>query len=351
VEVQTLSSAQQSMSNSAIRLLLRREDEAQGTPILSDKLYDEPIISIGSDSQATIKLDEGSIALEQAVILQEDNDFFLINRAEGTCLNEEELAVFAKYKLASKDRIRFGVYTIEVMLNGAPVEELDAPDAAGEKELPANRNAPQEGRGFAAILESLRTSEDSYYFIAEGAAQPDERLLVESSEMLLGWDAAKETISSDPANISFPVALIRKNWAGVMVQPQANDGLKLNSEWLTSAERLRDKDRLVFIETALEQEGEATRIVQREITFTFHEPASLIVLDSLLPNKLPPPVPRQAEAGNPSNQARNQQSPDAKASQSAQKLYFGHFTSAETRILVVGTLFLATLIYLLLDNA
>jgi predicted component of type VI protein secretion system len=346
-----LSSAQQRTINNAIRLLLRRKNEAQEAAILSDRLYDEPIISIGSDHQATLKLDEGSVAPEQVVILKEDENFFLINRAEGTCLNEEELAISARFKLDAKDRISFGAYTILVELDGAPAEALEAPPAELEKQPPAAAPAADEGRGFAAILESLRTSEDSYYFIPEGEAQPDERLLVESSEMLLGWDAAKETISSDPANISFPVALIRKNWAGVMVQPQANDGLKLNSEWLTSAERLRDKDRLVFIETALEQEGDAAKIVQREVTFTFHEPASLIVLDSLLPNKLPPPVPRQAEAGTSSEQASPKPSPDAKATRQAQRLYFGHFTSTETGILAVGTLFLAAIIYLLLDNA
>jgi hypothetical protein len=364
LEVQTLSSAQQRTSHSAIRLILRRKHEAPEAALLSDQIYDEPIISIGSDQEATIKLDEGSMAPEQVVILKEDQVFFLINRAPGTRVNEEEVAVSAKYQLRSDDRIDIGDYSIQVVCDGAPVEGREAPLEADEAtlllkadETPlppeplANAKPSDEARSFAAILESLRTSEDSYYFVIEREAQPDERILVESSEMLLGWDAAKERVSSDPAIISFPVALIRKNWAGVMVQPQSSDGLKLNSEWLTSGERLRDKDRLVFIETGLEEDGDETRIVQREVTLTFHEPASLIVLDSLLPNRLPPPVPRQIEAGDASHQAQAEQPPDAKPGSRADRLYFGYFTSTETGILAIGTLFLATLIFLILDNA
>jgi hypothetical protein len=355
LEVQTLSSAQRRTTHGAIRLILRRKDEAQEAALLSDQIYDEAILSIGSDNEATIKLDEGSIAPEQAVILKEDEDFFLINRAAGTRVNEEELAVSAKHQLHSQDRINVGDYSILVMCNGEPVAEMEALVEADEEpvlaEPLAQAKAPDESRSFAAILESLRTSEDSYYFVIEREGQPDARILVESSEMLLGWDAAKEEVSSDPANISFPVALIRKNWAGVMVQPQTSDGLKHNSEWLTSAERLRDKDRLVFIETGLEEDGDETRIVQREMTLTFHEPASLIVLDSLLPNRLPPPVPRQIEAGEASRQTNAQQPPDAEVSNRAERLYFGYFTPTETGIFAIGTLFLATLIFLILDNA
>jgi predicted component of type VI protein secretion system len=355
VEVQTLSSAQQRTTSRAIRLITRRNNDLQDALLLSDKIYDEPIISIGSHPEATIKLDEGSLAPEQAVILKEDEGFFLINRAEGTYLNEEELAVSAKYQLSSKDRIQVGEYVILVMVNGELVAQADTLVEATEKQLLpeplAPAKPPDRQHSFAAILESLRTSEDSYYFVIESEVQPDRRILVESAEMLLGWDAAKEKISSDPANINFPAALIRKNWAGVMVQPQTSDGIKLNSQWLHSTERLRDKDRLVFLETGLEQDGDETRIVQREVSLTFHEPASLIVLDSLLPNRLPPPVQRQMEAGKAAAEEPPQPPPDAKTNSRAQKLYFGYFTSTETGILAIGTLFLATLIFLILDNA
>jgi hypothetical protein len=57
------------------------------------------------------------------------------------------------------------------------------------------------------------------------------------------------------------------------------------------------------------------------------------------------------EAGKASAEESPQQPPDAKTNSRVQRLYFGYFTSMETGILAIGTLFLATLIFLILDNA
>ena len=96
---------------------------------------------------------------------------------------------------------------------------------------------------------------------------------------------------------------------------------------------------------------EAERIVQREVSLLFHEPASLIVLDSLLPNRLPPPVSRQLQVAEAAGPTGDRQASQAEPGGQAERRYFGYFTAVETWILATGTLFLATLIFLILDNA
>src|SRR3712207_8113641 len=74
--------------------------------------------------------------------------------------------------------------------------------------------SPQ-GRSFAAILDSLRTEEDSFYFVVESAAGQSRRVRLEAAETMIGWDETgrdrKSTrLNSSHANISYAVFCLKK---------------------------------------------------------------------------------------------------------------------------------------------
>lgn len=198
-----------------------------------------------------------------------------------------------------------------------------------------------ERRTFATILEGLRTVEDTFYFLVEEGPGQGTRFPIDGSELILGWSATAESLSTDPGAITSPCAVVRKDWTGVMIQPQSPALLVLNGQPLKIAQRLRNGDRLMLSF----QLGSATK----EASLIFHEPASLVVLDSLLPNKLPPPVTRSVE-----HMLNPEPNPASEASYSAGtpggRTYFGYFSLYELLMMGAGSLTLAAIIFLVLDN-
>lgn len=208
-------------------------------------------------------------------------------------------------------------------------------DIKGETETP-----PSEHRSFAAILEGLRTVEDSFYFVVEQGAQSGARILVQGAEMLIGWDDTGQRMTSDPSSMSYSHVLIRKDWTGVLVEPQEKRALLLNGHLLTSARRLRDGDQLSLLDP--DEESDAAQAV-----LTFHEPASLVVLDSLLPATLPPPVHREVQAAQPGlAEQRGSEVPVARSD----RVFFGYFSLVELLMMAAGTLALSAVIFFILDN-
>src|SRR6185503_5986491 len=195
---------------------------------------------------------------------------------------------------------------------------------------------PGEPRSFAAILEGLRSAEDTFYFLIEEGPELGSRIPVEGAEMVIGWDELGQTLSTDPAGISMPCAVVRKDWTGVMVHPE-DSAVILNGEQLTSPRRLRNGDQLMLLGP------DETPVEPRGALLILHEPASLVVLDSLLPNRLPPPVAKPI--GHVSDGGANADLREPGQSPAEGRRYFGHFTVFELLMMSACTLALAAMIF------
>jgi hypothetical protein len=294
----------------AIRLIIRRRGAGAGEAPAA-QTFDGPIISIGSDPGAGLRLEDRTVAPEQAIIIGGDEEPPLfINRAEGTLLNGEQLAREARRPLSDGDAILIGPYVISVEAgNGfrpgaeasAQAEESPAPDT---RETPAfteesEATSTTQPTSFAAILDSLRTEEDTFYFQVETATAGRRRVPVEGNGMLLGWDASGQNVVCGETAAAVPTvrALARKDWSGVVLHPEGAAEAFVNGEPVEAPRRLRNGDRV----TLRPAPGTASQDPARNF-FIFYEPTSLVVLDSLLPaQQLPPPVtappPTQEVAG------------------------------------------------------
>lgn len=293
----------------AIRLIIRRRGEGEGSAPVA-QTFDGPILTIGSDPGAGLHLDGREVAAEQAIIIGgEDEPPLFINRAEGTVLNGEQLAREARRPLSDGDTIYIGPYVIGVEAGngfrpGADVPGLDARagaragDAGGPAPITRETPAPPpddeaasaastQPTSFAAILDSLRTEEDTFYFQVETATAGRRRVAVEGARLLLGWDRTGQNVACGAESaVAVPRAVVHKDWSGVMIQPEGAGAALVNGEPVEAARRLRNGDRV----TLHPAPGAGAHDPARNF-FIFYEPASLVVLDSLLPaQQLPPPV-------------------------------------------------------------
>lgn len=363
------------------KLLIKRQGDAPSAAPQSELTLDGALISVGSDPVATLSLRGANIAPEQAVIINEDGQLLLINRADGTTLNDELLPREARRPLAHGDRLGVGNYVIILVTDETPAasgtvarqgnlsESLTlSTDAMAQAETnlaetnrtqtnlattqpvqpPPNGNerAP---RNFAAILDTLRTEEDSFYLLIEGGPDDGQRVRLESLEMPLGWEETGQRLAFEAEKVLAPRAVLRKDWTGVVVQATGVGLVAVNGEPVEAPRQLRNGDRLTLVPTV-------NTAAQNQAILIFHEPASLIALDSLLKQKLPPPVALQPAAPEASLVA---QADDAtatlevsreRASQTrAARKYFGYFTRGEMLLMLVGTLITAAIIFLVLE--
>lgn len=407
-----------------IKLIVKGRADAPTTPPLAERVYADPIITIGSDPAATLCLaPEAGVAPEHAILINEDGQMLLINRADGTSLNGESLMREARRPLVHGDCLEAGDYAIYLLLdNGAaprPTTPLQQPtppiahdyqnsdgqegapqsqqsdaaqflsqsasqspsfstpptqqssptspvvnssppplsrrDDAAPQNVPAQTRAPEiASRNFAAILDSLRTEEDRFYLLFEGGSQTGNRVTIETAEMAIGWDATGQNISVDAADIVAARAVLRKDWSGVVLEARSAGMVSVNGEPLEAARRLRNGDRLMLVPTS-------ATLAQNQSFLIFHEPASLVVLDTMLPQKLPPPVMPQAVtatgtdtvalavAGTTPDSAVAQATKRASLFNSDRKL-FGYFTPLEVSLMIAGTLITAVIVFLLLEN-
>ncbi|MEJ7618351.1 MAG: FHA domain-containing protein, partial [Pyrinomonadaceae bacterium] len=156
--------------------------------------FEGPIISVGCDQHAALRLAGPQIAAEQAmVIMVEGGSPLLINRAPGTQLNGEQLARAMQRRLTDEDRIRIGPYLIECRLRES---------ASQSPEHTADNDASGGKPSFEQILNKLRAEDDNFYFLIEGG----ERLTLEETmtRQLLGWNSCAQLVACDATQLVTP---------------------------------------------------------------------------------------------------------------------------------------------------
>lgn len=365
-------------------------------PELICEVPENGLVSVGSDSSATIELKDGGIALEQLVIVCEDSEMTLMNRRDGTVVNGDNMSAGSFHLLQPKDEIKIGGYTLifdeaeeidqiaagiseikPVRQNKFSIENTELPIEKPEipielpiekPEIPLNPSvnsfaAPLETdinltnanvqRNLNSILETLR-SEEKYYFQIERETGEKQIFHVETEELWLGWSASGEcVISNNAADIEELRAQIRKDWSGVVVYPTFRETLRLNSSALAGAHRLKNDDRLSL--SAKNGVG-----FDEKITIKFHEPTALLVLDSILPRELPPPIPIRSgekisaelsKSGSKTSETEGREnlSTNNRNISKGKSRIFGYFMPVEIIIMTVGTLITAVIIFLVLE--
>ena len=312
-----------------IRLSARYQWEDTNSPPFFDQTFTGPRITIGNSPFASLSLNGSIRSEEQLVIVLDETEPQIITQAEGTSLNGEILELNSSVPLKDGDLLAIGTYTINVAFE----DETPSPNVNGK--------AP---KTFAAILDSLRTDEDRFYFVIEGGTQSGSRIPIELEEMPLGWDETGEQICFDISSIIDLWAVVRKDWSGVLLQTQTSFGITVNGEPLEDERRLRDGDR-VFLNPPPRRVAGNTQLV-----LTFHEPTSLVILDSVMPR-----IPRedaalaQAESGPASAVERRHFGQQFAALIKSDKEYLSVFTFVELTAMAIGTIVGAFIIFLILN--
>ncbi len=346
--------------------MVKKQEEA--LPELTLEIPANGIITVGSDSSATVELEGDSIAPEQFVIVCEDGGATLLCRVDGTEVNGESLSQGALHSLHSGDVITIGDYTLfaengehdsfmtigengQNSVNSPEVQAYLADIAApSESEVPSIPPEKTE-RSLTDVLEGLR-SEEKFYFLIKEAENGNRRVYVENEEMWLGWSSSGDCVlTAAPLDVEIPRAQIRKDWSGVVLYPLKSGDVWLNEETLTEPHRLKNDDKLFL----LSKEG--TKLCL-ETVIKFHEPTALLILDSILPKELPPPILLDEKANgfidNLDNEDGSDLQPAGKISQSVKitgrkRKIFGYFTVTELIIMALGTLITAAVIFLILE--
>ncbi|HVF43933.1 MAG TPA: FHA domain-containing protein [Pyrinomonadaceae bacterium] len=349
----------------ATRLIISRP----GVPV-EERSFDDEIVTIGSDPGATLRLTDPSIAPEQAIVIREDGRPLLINRAPGTVFNGELLPREARRTLTAGDRMEFGPYSVSVAaveggseeaaqyaarsedVRHAQADERDSADTRGGEgggaspDARAREQQQPQGRSFAAILDSLRTEEDSFYFVVESVTGQSRRVRLEAAETMVGWDETGRRISCDAGTVLAARAVVRKDWSGVVALPLSPGMILVNGETVEAPRRLRDGDRVTLLRVSAHE--------PEDDCLVFHEPASLVVLDSLLPQQQVAHPAAKAVETNAGEAASLVRQPPAAleakaATPPAERRYFGYFTPLEVLVMVVGTLVTAAIIFIILE--
>ncbi len=343
-------------------------NSAASDSVVGEYVFDGSLFTIGSDAAGTIVLP--GAAAEQAVVIQEEAHLTLFNRSEGTALNGQNLRRESMQPLASGDEIRIGVHVIEYVAETAPAENpfnrvnaAAVPDIyATTKDIPVAHLVPKpapkpptaaaerreadpeppkkNARNFADVLNTLRTEEDSFYFVVENGSQENRRIPLEQTEMPLGLNARNE-ITGAVAEINVLYAILRKDWSGIVIEAQRGGAVFVNDEALTTTRRLRNGDAVSF---------NAARLNDKTLPFLkLHEPSSLVALESLLET-------RERGAGIQKNLngavIYNETEPITAAEPNVplmERRFFGYFNFFEVVSMIIGTLIGAVLIFLMLE--
>lgn len=319
-----------------IRLSARYQWEDTNSPPFFDQTFTGPRITIGNSPFASLSLNGSIRSEEQLVIILDETEPQIINQAEGTSLNGEILELNSSVPLKHGDLLAIGTYNINVAFEDEPSNNDESTSLAK-----VNGRAP---KSFAAILDSLRTDEDRFYFVIEGGTQFGTRIPIELEEMPLGWDETGEHICFDISSIIDLWAIVRKDWSGVLLQTQTSFGITVNGEPLADERRLRDGDR-VFLNPPPRRVAGNTQLV-----LTFHEPTSLVILDSVMPR-----IPREdaalahTESGPIAGTERRHFGQQFAALIKSDKEYLSVFTFVELTAMAIGTIVGALIIFLILN--
>lgn len=348
------------------RLLVKKQGEF--IPDLTLIIPPAGIVSVGSDASATIELEDETVAPEQFVIVCEGGQMTLLCRVENTQINGNALPKGSLHNLELHDTIIVGDYSLTVETGEAaekilagetdetseiqeqnetpPVEPIEKEETV--ENIPAQKTEQTSfdpNKSLSDVLEGLK-AEEKFYFLIENGVQEKRRIYVENEEMWLGWAASGEcVISENSADVALPRAQIRKDWSGVVLYPLKNKNVWLNRQVLDEPHRLKNDDSLQLL-------SKDKYFPDAKTNIKFHEPTALLVLDSILPKELPPPV--SLEKSRPPDALHDTQSAGKIAKrQTAAKTgngkFFGYFTALEILIMIVGILVAASLIFLVLE--
>lgn len=330
---------------------------------LAREIPADGIITVGSEASSLIELAGENIAPEQFVIVCEADQMMLLCRADGTFVNGEMLAQGAFHNLKPGDVIAVGDYAI--FLESETAERNARSDEAGiseniedfsvenrENPAPPDFTAGKSEGNLKDILESLR-AEERFYFQIDNEDGEKRRVYVENEEMWLGWmDGGECLVTAETEKIAVPRAQIRKDWTGVLLYPLQAGNVLLNDKPLDEPHRLKNDDRI----SLSEKEGAKSDF---ETVIKFHEPTALLVLDSILPKELPPPVSLDAQenvspdaAGEKFTESADVHSsriPPSALRSAANNRIFGYFSVGEIAIMAIGTLITAAMIFLILE--
>ncbi|HEX8250053.1 MAG TPA: hypothetical protein VF599_17905 [Pyrinomonadaceae bacterium] len=355
------------------RLLVKKHGKI--IPRLTREISVGDIITVGNDPSAVIELDEEGILPEQFVIINEHGQPLLLCRTDGILVNDRFLQQGSLHELQHEDKILVGNYSLQYDAEGAfdlsengdeiefspsaITEDLQLPekhaDSADENGDIHKTNALNREQTLSDILENLR-AEEKYYFQIERIRGENRRVYVENENMWLGWSAAAaagECVIGASSAVETPKAQIRKDWTGVILYPHDGQAVWLNNEILNEPTRLKNGDRILL-------SGAAPSEPERSTLIRFHEPTALLVLDSILPKELPPPVSLATAQNSQFQEATNknlaaktetvalQANLPAPKPKNAARI-FGYFTLAEIAIMIIGTLVTAAVIFLVLE--
>ena len=353
------------------RLLVKKQGKL--LPDLTLIVPPSGIVSVGSDASATIELSGGTVAPEQFVVVCEGGQMTLLCRVDNTQINGDVLPQGSLHNLEVGDSIAVGEYELTVetaesaerILSGK-TEELPKiqneefilpPVPAVLQQEPAQAVPPRVNGGktfdpdksLSDVLEGLR-SEEKFYFLIENGVEEKRRIYVETEEMWLGWAESGEcVISENPSEIVAPRGQIRKDWSGVVVYPLKTKNIWLNSQVLDEPHRLKNDDSLQLL-------GKDKSLQDAKTTVRFHEPTALLVLDSILPKELPPPVslertkaPDLIHESRIPNKGKNALAKKQRVVKKSGGQIFGYFSALEILIMIVGILVSASFIFLVLE--
>lgn len=332
----------------AKKLLVKRRKK-----ILSELTQEIPangIITVGNDASATIELKDEKIAPEQFVIVCEDGAMTLLARVDGTRINGENLPQGALHNLQFGDEIKVNGFTLTPEAeetNGHQKAKFEPAAAENQPNADAVPPVEKNERSLSDVLENLR-SEEKFYFLIREADGENRRVYVEGETMWLGWTRAGEcALSAREEELEAPRAQIRKDWSGVVVYPQKKGDIWLNEETLTEPRRLKNDDKIFLV-------SKDTAKLNLETVVKFHEPTALLILDSILPKELPPPVSldeaKTAASPTETDEAElihSSRIPPVRTR--PRRNIFGYFTITEIIIMTIGTLITAAVIFLILE--
>lgn len=346
------------------------KSEGKDIPEIKREIPVNGIITVGSEPSSTLTLSGEQVAVEQFVIICEDEQMLLLCRVDGTIINNESLPQGFLHNLQIGDEIVVGDYKISVEDTSAEKDQIlsnenETVAEPAEKTNKANQNVPRDTgslinplatnqKSLKDILEGLR-AEEKFYFLIQNGSGEDRRFYVETEEMWLGWNAeGKCVLSVETEDIASARAQIRKDWSGVVMYPLQTGNVWINNQPLNEPHRLKNDDRLSLM--SLENRKPCLKTIVK-----FHEPTALLVLDSILPKELPPPISfEEQRKSNLENNTESQNIGSAEIQKtgtnlsiapitSVKKLIFGYFTFLEIVIMAIGTLITAAMIFLVLE--
>lgn len=340
-----------------MKRILTVKKQGKAEVLFKQDVLDESIITVGNNPGATLELKDTSIAPEQFVIISENEQLLLMNRAVGTIINGEPLVLGGRIELKLGDEIEIGQFQLNFISNDTNGTQISALTNPEENDLsikkPDEPLNPEYKKDFSTLLNNVK-EEDSFYFHIIDRENAIERIIFDSDQIWLGTSFAENAVKKDKEELDEIYARVQKDWSGAVIYPEESEEIYLNGELLTKPSRLKNDDQLFWLDEFAEDEESQTSI-------TFHEPVVLLALNSILPEELPEPVSllpsetkyaiNDADKDLDETDLNDEQIAKKQTIAVKKKQYriFGYFSLLEIIIMAFGTLVTAAIIFLVLE--